>query len=134
MFLSAGWETDFESARAKAAREHKYLLLNFSGSDWCIPCIRMHKEVFGSEVFRQLADSSLVLYNADFPRLKKNQLSKERQKQNESLADRYNPRGDFPLTLLLDTDGNVIRRWDGYAEAGAEGFLQQLNTLVHGRH
>lgn len=61
------WETDIESAKHKAQDEHKFILLNFSGSDWCGPCIRMHKEIFESEEFKNYADRNLVLVNADFP-------------------------------------------------------------------
>src|SRR5689334_24906708 len=99
------WMTDMNQAQAKAKESHKLIVLNFSGSDWCIPCIRLHKEVFDSESFGKFAETSLVLVNADFPRLKKNQLSKVQTKQNEALADRYNPQGVFPLTLLLDEQG-----------------------------
>jgi len=71
-----GWETDLESAKHKAQDEHKFILLNFSGSDWCGPCIRMHQEIFENDDFKKYADNNLVLLNADFPRLKKNQLPK----------------------------------------------------------
>ena len=96
------WFTDFNKAKTEAVTENKYMLVNFSGSDWCGPCIRLRKEIFDSEAFIQYADEHLVLVNADFPRLKKNMLSKEQQKQNDSLAGVYNIDGAFPLTLLLD--------------------------------
>src|SRR5438045_7147853 len=99
--LSTGWETDFDLARQKAQQNHKYILLNFSGSDWCGPCIRLHDEIFESDVFKKMAATDLILVNADFPRLKKNQLPKEQQTQNDHLADQYNAKGSFPLTLLL---------------------------------
>jgi thiol:disulfide interchange protein len=44
------WQTDFEKAKAEAVQSHKRILLNFSGSDWCIPCIRLHKEIFDAEM------------------------------------------------------------------------------------
>src|SRR5258705_691249 len=84
------WQTDCEKAKVEAKAENKLILLNFSGSDWCGPCIRLKKDIFDSETFMKYADENLVLVNADFPRLKKNMLSKELQKQNESLADTYN--------------------------------------------
>lgn len=131
--VSVGWETDFDKAKEKARQEHKLILLNFSGSDWCIPCIRLHKEILGHAAFTRYADTALVLVNADFPRLKKNQLSKDRQKQNESLADRYNPKGSFPLTLLLDEEGRVLRTWDGYPELAPEAFTAQLKAVADAR-
>src|SRR5690349_16299822 len=84
------WETDFDKAQQTAQTEHKLIILNFSGSDWCGPCIRMHKEIFESDVFKKYATDHLVLVNADFPRLKKNQVSSEQLKKNNKLAQTYN--------------------------------------------
>ncbi len=129
--LSAGWETDFDTAKQKAQQEHKFILLNFSGSDWCVPCINLRREIFESPSFKEFADNNLVLLNADFPRQKKNQLSKDQQKKNDQLADKYNPGGSFPFTLLLDTGGKVVHLWDGAPKATPEEFIIQVKTLVN---
>jgi len=129
--LLPGWGTDYEHAKETAKQENKYILLNFSGSDWCGPCIRMHDEVFGSDAFKQVAGNNLVLVNADFPRLKKNQLSKEQQKQNDHLADLYNQKGSFPLTVLLSADGKVIKEWAGFPEGGAGQFVNEVKAACH---
>ncbi|MEI6586148.1 MAG: thioredoxin family protein [Sediminibacterium sp.] len=123
------WETDFEKAKQTANKEHKYILLNFSGSDWCGPCIRMHKEILGSEAFQQFAAEKLVMMNADFPRQKKNQLSKILQKQNDQLADRYNSKGSFPFTAILDANGKILKSWDGFPKETPEVFLQEIKDL-----
>ena len=125
----APWQPDFVSAQQLAAEKNKYILVNFSGSDWCGPCIRLHKEVFESNAFKELADQSLVLYKADFPRNKKNQLSKEVQQSNEALADRYNPLGKFPYTVILSADGKLIKAWDGYAGSNSTQFIEQLKSV-----
>jgi len=127
---SVDWLTDFKTAKATASAENKYILLNFSGSDWCAPCIKLKKEVFESESFAAIAEKKLVLLHADFPRAKKNQLSKELTKHNEALAEKYNPEGKFPLTLLLDFNGNVIKEWDGYVFASQDKFIADLNRAL----
>jgi thioredoxin-related protein len=132
--LLPGWETDFERARETAKQEHKYILLNFSGSDWCGPCIRMHDEIFGSPAFTQQAGTDLILMNADFPRLKKNQLSAAQQKQNEHLADLYNSRGNFPLTVLLSAEGKLLTEWVGVPEGGPEQFVRELKAACSANH
>ena len=71
------WLTDFEEARAIANKENKFILINFSGSDWCAPCIRLEKEIFETDLFLSYAKEQLVLVKADFPRLKKNKLEKK---------------------------------------------------------
>lgn len=129
--LSVGWETDFEKACEKAKKEHKMVLLKFSGSDWCIPCIRMEKEIFENNAFKTFAEENLVLVNADFPRLKKNQLSKDQQKQNDKLADKYNKEGHFPLTILMNHKGDVLGSWEGYSNMTPEQFIDRIKPLLN---
>lgn len=123
------WQPDFETAKKLAREKNQLILLNFSGSDWCGPCIRLKKEVFETETFNTMADNSLVLLNADFPRNKKNQLPKPKQQHNDALAEKYNPQGKFPYTLVLDADGKTIRAWEGFPSQGAEAFIAELKTL-----
>ena len=129
-FSSVQWLTDFEAAKTAAAKEDKYILLNFSGSDWCAPCIKMKTEVFGNESFLSLAQDRLILVRADFPRSNKNQLMKEQVKHNEALAEKYNPSGKFPYTLLLDKNGRILQEWDGYVFGSQERFLAELNNSI----
>ncbi len=124
------WLTDFDAAKAAAASDNKFILLNFSGSDWCAPCIKMKKEVFESQPFSAIAEKNLILVRADFPRTKKNQLSKELARHNEVLAEKYNPNGKFPLTLLLDSGGKIIKEWDGYVFASQDTFIADLEKTL----
>jgi thioredoxin-related protein len=126
------WLTDFAKAKLEAKQSNKYMLLNFSGSDWCTPCIRMHKTIFESAAFETFAGKELVLVNADFPRLKKHQLIKDQQKENEALAEQYNPSGKFPYTLLLSNDGRVVSTWEGCPSVSAEKFVDAINAVIHG--
>lgn len=128
--LSSEWLTNMTTAKEVAVKENKHILLNFSGSDWCAPCIKMKKEVFESEPFLKLAEEQLILVRADFPRSKKNKLSDEQTKHNEALAERYNPSGKFPFTILLDANGKVIKEWDGYAFSSQDKFIADLDTVL----
>lgn len=126
------WLGDFNAAKTQATREHKLIMINFSGSDWCGPCIRLRKEILESAVFEKYASEHLVLVRADFPRMKKNQLSKEQVKLNDALADKYNAEGKFPYTLLVDENGKVLKNWDGYPDETPEQFVAQVNAVVNG--
>lgn len=129
LFIGPGdWISDMKQAQVQAKQENKHILLNFSGSDWCAPCIQLKKEVFESNEFKQLADGKWVLVRADFPRLKKNQLPADQQAKNNFLAERYNPLGKFPLTLLLDAEGKVIATWEGFPSSKNK-FLSELSRL-----
>jgi thioredoxin-related protein len=123
------WHTNFEKAREIAKENKELMMLNFSGSDWCGPCIRLRQEVFDNDAFKQLAGNSLILVNADFPRNKKNQLPDDLQRQNEALADKYNPQGKFPYTVILTPEGKVIRSWEGYPGSNSEQFIAQIKSV-----
>ncbi|RYF87512.1 MAG: thioredoxin family protein [Chitinophagaceae bacterium] len=125
------WHTNFQEAEQLAAKEHKFVLVNFSGSDWCIPCIKLEKQIFDADMFAHYADKNLVLVKADFPRLNKNRLSKEQTELNEKLASQYNPHGKFPYTLLIDENGKVVKEWDGLTTNSPDKFIAEVNTVVH---
>jgi thioredoxin-related protein len=129
LLLSNGWLTNFDAATKTATQKHQLILLNFSGSDWCGPCIRLRKEIFESNIFISFADSNLVLVNADFPRNKKNRLSDDQTKQNDSLADKYNPEGKFPYTLLVNANGKVVKEWDGFPDETPANFVAAIKTV-----
>jgi thioredoxin-related protein len=130
---SVSWLGDFNTAKTEAAQTHKLILINFSGSDWCGPCIRLRKEILESNTFENYASDHLVLVRADFPRQKKNQLPKEQVKLNETLADQYNPDGKFPFTLLVDEHGKVLRIWDGFPNETPDQFVSDINSVDLGK-
>ena len=123
------WGNDFESAKKTAKENNQLILLNFSGSDWCAPCIQTKKEYFENESFIKMAKDNLVLVNADFPRRKKNLLSLEQTKKNESVAEKYNKDGYFPYTLLLDANGKVIKSWKGKPDVSVEKWVGNIKAI-----
>ena len=131
IMLSQGnqWLTDFEVAKKTAIEKNQNILLNFSGSDWCSPCMRMKKEFFVASEFTSYATDHLVLVNADFPRNKKNKLSREQELMNDKLAEKYNPDGKFPFTVLLNAQGAVMKEWDGLPDVKVLEFVAQIKSL-----
>lgn len=117
------WQTDFAQASQQAAQEHKYILLDFTGSDWCPWCIKMDKEVFNQSQFSDFALKNLVLVKLDFPR--KTAQSPAEKNQNEDLAKKFQIEG-FPTYVLLDPSGKEVRRQVGYLQGGAIAFLDWL--------
>ncbi|WP_263601210.1 thioredoxin family protein [Chryseobacterium sp. PET-29] len=119
-----------ETAKKTAAENKELILLNFSGSDWCIPCIKLHKNIIETEDFKKLQADNVILYiNADFPRNKKNQLSADLKKENAALADQYNPKGLFPYTLLLNQEGKVLKTWEGLPSENALAFSNEIRSV-----
>jgi len=127
--LPLQWEPSFDAAKKLAKEKHELILLNFSGSDWCGPCILFRKEYLESEAFTQMAADHLVLVNADFPRKKKNSPAPIILAQNEMLAERYNKNGSFPLTLLLTAEGKVLKTWEGKPEESLTEWIAEVSAI-----
>ena len=106
--MAQNWEKNFEIAKERSAKEGKNIVLCFSGSDWCIPCIKLEKTIWESMEFANYSQSHFVLLRADFPKKKANALPKEQQDQNDKLAESYNKQGMFPLVVLLNKSGKVL--------------------------
>lgn len=130
--LGEGWTNDFEAARKKAAAENKSLLLEFTGSDWCGPCILLKKTVLSQESFRQGVKKHFVLAEFDYPR-DKSLLSEDTVNQNRKLAERYLIHS-FPTILLADADGRPFARaslFSGGPEECAAKVNETLAVLSH---
>lgn len=104
LFLNA---QSYEEALKQAQVENKVLVIQFSGTDWCSPCIRLENEILDKEEF-QTYKQNFVWLKADFPRKKENRLSKEMQVQNDALAEKFNQRGAFPLLVFVGNDEKVL--------------------------
>lgn len=123
--FSQNWHTNINEAKKIATEQDKKIVLVFSGSDWCAPCIKLDKNVFKSDVFNKTADEKWVLVKADFPKKKGNSLSPELTQSNRELAEKYNKSGNFPFVLVLDKDGKVLAA-NGYKNISAEDYVAML--------
>lgn len=122
------WQTDLQKAEEIAQKENKEIILVFQGSDWCAPCIKLEREIWTTDEFKDYADDHYVLLKADFPRKQKNQLSPEQQKKNNKLAETYNDRGFFPLVVVLDKKGQVLGK-TGYKKVSPKEYIDLLNSF-----
>ncbi|MEM1258597.1 MAG: thioredoxin family protein [Bacteroidota bacterium] len=127
--LGQKWESNFDTALTKAAQEDKPLVLVFSGSDWCAPCIKLNRTIWQSEEFKKYAAQYYVLYKADFPRKKKNLLPPETLGKNKELAAAFNSKGYFPLVLVLDKNSNILGT-TGYQKYGPKEYIQLLDSFL----
>ena len=120
------WLSDYNKAQEEAKANHKLLLLNFTGSDWCGWCIKIDKDIFSQSQFKNYAHDNLVLVELDFPRRKAQ--SVEVRKQNVQLAQQYEVLG-FPTIVVLNSSGQKLWQYDGYFPGGPEAFIAQLQKL-----
>ena len=117
------WITDYKRAQQEAKTNKKLLLIDFTGSDWCGYCIQFDRAILSKPQFKDYATKNLVLLEVDFPRRK--QQTAEMKKQNAELAQQYQIEG-FPTVVVLDGDGHMVWRFDGYFAGGAEAFIAEL--------
>ncbi len=122
----SSWGNDYKKAQEEAKAAHKFLLLNFTGSDWCGWCIKFDRDVLSKAEFKDFAQNNLVLVELDFPRAKAQ--PPEVRKQNRELAQQYEVVG-FPTIVVLDSDGQKLWQYDGYFPGGPEAFIAELQKL-----
>ena len=120
------WENNLEQAIAQAKKENKAVLVNFTGSDWCIWCKRLSTEVFQQKEFKDYADKSLVLVMLDFPRDK--QQTPETKNYNNGLAQKYGIQG-FPTILIFNNQGKLVAQ-TGYQPGGPEKYVQHIKSYL----
>ncbi|HZJ37328.1 MAG TPA: thioredoxin family protein [Gillisia sp.] len=122
------WMTNFEEAKTLAAKKNQNIVLVFQGSDWCGPCIKLDREIWSTDTFKEFSKSHFVMLKADFPRRKANQLDSEQIKKNTLLAEKYNPAGYFPFVVVLNSDGKVLGE-TGYKKVTPTEYIAQLKAF-----
>jgi len=110
---SVQWNTSLEVAKELAAKNNKSILVFFTGSDWCAPCIALKEDFLETEDFTKHADD-FVLLLIDYPR-RKDILSAEQMKINRKVIDQYNSSKTFPKLVMLNKNGNEIGKLSGYS-------------------
>jgi thioredoxin-related protein len=123
------WKLDLDEAKLEAQDSSKTIILVFSGSDWCAPCIKLEKEIWESEEFKTYATGHYVMVRADFPKKSANKLPKEQDAKNGALAEKYNPNGYFPLVVVMDKNAKVIGN-TGYKSMTPAAYIEHLNSFI----
>ena len=130
-YVPKGWTENFEAARKKAAKEGKFVLVAFSGSDWCGPCMSLEKDVLSQGRYMGKLSKKYVPMMVSVPR-DKTTLSKLAVTQNDALTKRYAIRG-FPTVVVVNpADGEEVKRHSGYRSGDPDGYLKQLDGMMKG--
>jgi thioredoxin-related protein len=126
---AAEWRTDYDKSLSDAKTARKCVLIDFSGSDWCGPCIALKKNVFDQPEFAAYAGGNLVLLDIDYPRDKV--LPEALRKQNENLKHQYRiDKLGYPTVVLLGPDGKVLGQFTGYGDEGPAEIIARLNKFM----
>lgn len=121
------WYADFDVAAAAAKKANKDLLVDFTGSDWCGWCIKLHQEVFDHAEFESGVKDHFVLVALDFPRGAEAKAKVPNPERNKELSEKYGIQG-FPTVLLMSPDGDVFGK-TGYQEGGPVKYVESLDKM-----
>lgn len=128
LVFSQNWKLDFDEAKQLANEENKNIIIVFSGSDWCAPCIKLDRNVWQSEAFKKVAYENWIIVKADFPRKKANQLEDAQMTKNRKMAEKYNIEGSFPLVVILDKSGKVLGKM-GFKNVSSEEYVKMIQEI-----
>jgi thioredoxin-related protein len=119
------WLTDLPTALARAKKENKAVLLDFTGSDWCGWCKKLKSEVFDTFEFGAYSAANLILVEVDFPRRKK--INLDQLNANYALAAQYGIKG-YPTIVVINADGRLLGEC-GYIPGGPVAFVDQIEKF-----
>jgi len=106
------WLTDYKDAAKVSKKQHKNILIYFTGSDWCGPCKNLKADFFEKEKFQKYSQN-FVLLRLDFPR-NQDLISKKEKVKNRKLLEKYNKEKRFPKVVVVTSKGKVKGVENGY--------------------
>ncbi|MDD2597712.1 MAG: thioredoxin family protein [Kiritimatiellae bacterium] len=123
------WTMDFDAARKVANEKKLPILINFTGSDWCVWCQHMEKEVFSKKEWQDYAADSLLMVWIDFPQDKK-LVPEKFVARNEQLAEFFEIEA-YPSYIILDDDGKTqLGELEAEKEITPSLFIVKLKAVL----
>ncbi len=104
-----------DAVREMAIKQGKLVFIDLY-ADWCPPCRAMEREVFSRKDVGEFMDQRFVAakYNTD-------------KSTGRELLKKYGS-GAIPLYLVFDTEGDLLGRIQG--AANADTFMDNLRTIL----
>ena len=123
------WLDNIETAQKQAKQSKKDLLIYFSGSDFCLACIKLDQEVLTQPAFLKQVQKNYVLVQIDFPKNKP--LPAPVKKQNAKLKAQFKKayKVEAIPTLYLATAQGVPYAKTGARKGGIKAFQDHLAFL-----
>ena len=101
------WYMELEEGRAAATSQGKDLLIDFGGSDWCVPCKWLKERILSKAEFIERAGGTFVLVDIDLP--VRSPIPPDRKRRYEELQERYGI-ASVPTVVLAMADGRPYVR------------------------
>jgi thioredoxin-related protein len=117
-FLSDAKSQDIQSLK----------LIIFEGSDWCVNCRRLEKNILNDASFQNfLKKNAIEVEKIDFPQRKK--LSKEQEEYNNAIADKYAFAGIYPTIILSKRQILIFEKID-YSNQSVKEMIEQIEQKI----
>ena len=107
------WGTNYKTVLQKAKSNKKPILVYFSGSDWCKPCIMLKKDLFDNVAYKKLLLNYNLLY-VDLPQ-NRDLVSEDQYNHNKGVMNQLNSKKKFPAVVILNRRGKEKDRISGYS-------------------
>lgn len=104
-FALPTYETQ-EEAQTAAAQNHRSIILDFTGTDWCPACIHLSNKIFKSSETDAAVGDKYCVVPVDFPRTPAlvEKIAPEERDRRERLLQSYGIQG-LPTVVILDEKG-----------------------------
>ncbi|AAD19064.1 putative thioredoxin disulfide isomerase [Chlamydia pneumoniae TW-183] len=119
------WES-YAEALEHSKQDHKPICLFFTGSDWCMWCIKMQDQILQSSEFKHFAGVHLHMVEVDFPQ--KNHQPEEQRQKNQELKAQYKVTG-FPELVFIDAEGKQLARM-GFEPGGGAAYVSKVKSAL----
>jgi protein disulfide-isomerase len=122
------WIEDYHTAEALAVESAKALLLFFTGSDWCLWCRKLEREVLSEEALSTAISEVAIPLRIDFPQRMK--LPPKQRRSNAKLKDAWKVES-IPSVILYDPiSGKELWR-HGYARLDAADYAISIRKALN---
>ncbi len=135
MLVSSAWAlpqaTSVESAMPLAKEQGRDIMLEFTGKEWCPPCIHLRTKIMETAEFEQAVGDKYVLVEVIFPRLPSAvaAIPEEQRNANEKLLTHHRIETGLPTVLLLDAEGYPYAQVAGARRTTAD-YLKALDEAA----
>ncbi len=120
-----------EAAMPLAKEQGRDIMLEFTGKEWCPPCIHLCTKILETAEFEQAVGDKYVLVEVVFPRLPAAvaAIPEEQRNANEKLLAHHRIETGLPTVLLLDAEGYPYAQVAGARRTTAE-YVKALESAA----
>ena len=120
-----------EAALPQAQKEGRDIMLEFTGKEWCPPCIHLRTKILETPEFEKAVGDKYMLVEVVFPRLPSAvaAIPEEQRNANEKFLAHHRIETGLPTVLMLDAQGFPYAQVAG-ARRTTDAYLQELEKAA----